>query len=67
MTEEWGNLHQEPSHFNPKQFKQEARFVTSKGIILDANLANTAPEQSSTPSQQPSTTENQCLNNNSPI
>ena len=56
MKEEWDNLHPELSHFNPKQLRQQATFVASKGIILDANLANAAPKPPSTPSQQPSTT-----------
>ena len=56
MKEEWDTLRPELSHFN--QLQQQATFVVSKGIILDANLANTAPEPSSTPSKQPSTTEN---------
>ena len=68
MKEEWDNLHPELSHFNPKQLRQQATFVASKGIILDANLSNTAPKPSSTPSQQSSTTVNQNSNNNtSPI
>ena len=65
MKEEWDNLHPELSHFNPKQLRQQATFVASKGIILDANLANTAPKPSSIPSQQQSTTVNQGSNNNS--
>ena len=64
MKEEWDNLHPEHSHFNPKQLRQQATFVVSKGIILDANLANAAPKPSSTLSQQPSTTINKSLNNN---
>ena len=47
--------------------RQQATFVASKGITLDTNLANTAPEPFSTPSQQPSTIGNQSSNNNSPI
>ena len=56
MKEDWDNLHPEISHFNPKQLRQQATFAASKGIILDANLANAAPKPPSTPSQQPSTT-----------
>ena len=67
MKEEWDNLHPELSHFNPEQLRQQATFVASKGITLDANLAKTVLEPSSTPSHQPSTAENQSLNNNSPI
>ena len=67
MKEEWDNLHLELSHFNPKQLRQQATFVASKGITLDANLAETALEPSPTPSHQPSTAENQSSNNNSPI
>ena len=68
MKEEWDSLHPELSHFNPKQLRQQATFVASKGIILDANLANAAPKPPSIPSQQPSTTVNQSSNNsNSPI
>ena len=66
MKEEWDNLHPELSHFNPKQLRQQATFVTSKGITLDANLAKAALEPSSTPSHQPSTVE-KSSNNNSPI
>ena len=65
MKEEWDTLRPELSYFN--QLRQQATFVVSKGIILDANLANTAPEPSSTPSKQPPTTENKSCNNNSPI
>ena len=53
MKEEWDNLHPELSQFNAKQLRQQATFATSKGIILDANLANAAPKPPSTPSQQP--------------
>ena len=67
MKEKWDTLHPELSHFNTKQLRQQATFIASKGITLDANLANTAPEPSSTPSQQPSTTENQNWNNNNPF
>ena len=51
MKEEWDNLHLELSHFNPKQLRQQATFVASKGIILDAHLANAGSKPPSTPSQ----------------
>ena len=68
MKEEWDNLHPKLSHFNSKQLRQQAKFVVSKDIILNGNLANAAPKPSSTPSKQASTTANQSSNNNnSPI
>ena len=67
MKEEWDNLHPELSHFNPKQLRQQATFVASKGIILDANLANASPKPPSTPSQQPSTTVNQSSNDSNTL
>ena len=68
MKKEWYNLQLELGRFNSKQLRQQATFVASRGIILDANLTNTTPKPSSSPSQQPSTTVNQSSNNNnSPI
>ena len=67
MKEEWDSLHPELSHFNPKQLRQQATFVASEGIILDANLANAPPKLPSTPSQLPSTTVNQSSNSSNTL
>ena len=40
LKKRWDELIPDLSYFNEKQLRQQATFVESKGLILEANLKN---------------------------